>query len=591
MQILEQCSDHGPAAHRLAQIALERNQHERAVELLGHVSNLLPDDPNVLTDLARAYVGLGRAQDALTCLERASVIFPNQARTEQIFAKAYSSTGRFDRAMTHADKAVRLDPGDAKSHESQGDVMLELREMPRAIECYDRALAIAPDNWQAYANQGIALMFLGRLEDARNALTFSNALHPLQPNVMLQLSMVLIDLGEYDNAGLLLDRLSAMTPQNPNVLRLCGINALRKGEPRSAVSSLIKSLSQDENNVEIQCLLSEALHKEGKVENAITVLNQVLDKDKTHGRAYVQKAKAQFLLGRLDEGFASVEALHSHKEARLSAPVWDGDELEGKTILLYSEFGLDELNLFVRFAKYAKQKGGNVLVECTQPVFSLVEAMDGVDSCCEAGEETAPIDCHISLERLPGLLKIGKGDIDTNSYLAAPSHLVDKWRERLSAIEKPKIGLMWRKETDVLPDVYHSLPLSALAPLFEIDDIHFVSLQTSVGLGELEEFPFKDKMQSVGLENTPMDERLACLSNLDLLITADTLTAQIASAAGLPVWFILGRVPKWHFGLEGETSMWHPTARLFRQTETGKWDTAVDCVKGALVQWIAADRT
>lgn len=583
MQILEQIPDHVQARHLLAEIALERNQYERAAELLGRVSSVLMDNPAVLVDLSRAYIGTNRPQDAVTCLERAAVLSGSNGRIEQLFAKAHGSLRQFDRAMYHADNAVRIGPRDYRSHEAQADVLLELQQMPRAIECYDRSLALNPDNWQAQANRGVALMFLGRLDDAKNALTFANALCPLQPKVMLTLSMVLIDLGEHDDAGFLLDKLSALAPENPDVLRISGINSLRKGETKAAVRALINALSQDENNLEVQCLLAEALQREGKLENTITVLNQVLDKDVSYLRAYVQKAKAQFLLGRWEEGFATVEVMQYHAKKRFSEPVWDGTDLDGRTILLYAEWGLDELNLLVRLAKYAKQKGGKVLVECTSPVVELVEAMDAVDGCGLVGEKLAGFDCHAPLERLPAIVKLSAQDIGTDPYFAVPSALGDKWRERFGSIDKPKIGIMWRKETDVRPNVYRSVPLCALAPLFEIEQAHFVCLQTSAGLSELGDFPFREKMHFVALENTPMDERLACLSHLDVLITSDTLTGQIASAAGLPVWFLLGQVPDWHYGLEGEKSIWHSTARLFRQAERGGWERVVAQVKEELV--------
>jgi FkbM family methyltransferase len=88
------------------------------------------------------------------------------------------------------------------------------------------------------------------------------------------------------------------------------------------------------------------------------------------------------------------------------------------------------------------------------------------------------------------------------------------------------------------------------------------------------------------LEIVPLGEQLdetsgafmdtaAVLRNLDLLITADTATAHLAGALGVPTWLALAHVPDWRWLQDREDSVWYPTIRLFRQAASGDWASVV----------------
>jgi len=65
----------------------------------------------------------------------------------------------------------------------------------------------------------------------------------------------------------------------------------------------------------------------------------------------------------------------------------------------------------------------------------------------------------------------------------------------------------------------------------------------------------------------------AVMSNLDLIITADTSTAHLAGALGCPTWLALKYVPDWRWLLDSDDSPWYPTMRLFRQKMLYDWST------------------
>ena len=54
------------------------------------------------------------------------------------------------------------------------------------------------------------------------------------------------------------------------------------------------------------------------------------------------------------------------------APLWDGGEVKGKTILLHAEQGIGDVFQFVRYASLLSERGARVLVEVPAGIKRLV---------------------------------------------------------------------------------------------------------------------------------------------------------------------------------------------------------------------------
>ena len=143
-----------------------------------------------------------------------------------------------------------------------------------------------------------------------------------------------------------------------------------------------------------------------------------------------------------------------------------------------------------------------------------------------------------------------------------------------------RVGLCWAGSADHQHDSLRSIPLAAFSPLFNLPDVVFYSLQ--VGPGEMDligaGFPI------VNLDARPVDyfDTATILTELDLLISADTSVVHLAGAIGLPVWMLTPFAPDWRWLLEREDSPWYPSLRLFRRAADGDWGPVVDRVRERL---------
>ncbi len=147
-----------------------------------------------------------------------------------------------------------------------------------------------------------------------------------------------------------------------------------------------------------------------------------------------------------------------------------------------------------------------------------------------------------------------------------------------------KIGLVWEgkplHQNDPLRK--RSCTLAELAPLAEVANIEFFSLQIGPPNQQAKQPPAKMQLQSLETQLTDFGATAQAMAHLDLIITIDTATAHLAGALGKPVWTLLPMAPDWRWGSRGPTTPWYATMRLFRQTSPDCWREPILQMQSAL---------
>src|SRR5262249_22489602 len=130
-----------------------------------------------------------------------------------------------------------------------------------------------------------------------------------------------------------------------------------------------------------------------------------------------------------------------------------------------------------------------------------------------------------------------------------------------------------------------SLPPELLAPLATIPGVRFYGLQVP---SDPAAPPWLDDLAP---RLSDFDDTAALLAGLDLVITTCTALPHLAGALGRPVFLMLSRVADWRWGLEGATTPWYGSMRLFRQPTPGDWRAVIEQVGAALRDAVAAQAT
>jgi hypothetical protein len=174
-------------------------------------------------------------------------------------------------------------------------------------------------------------------------------------------------------------------------------------------------------------------------------------------------------------------------------------------------------------------------------------------------------------------------------YLSAPDERVHHWQAYIDGIApingRKRVGLVWAGDPNHGLDCYRSIGLDALKPALDHSRVIWFSVQKGEREREGETLAREFDFHTLGPVIANFSDTLAIMQTLDLVISVDTSVAHLAGATGRPVWVLLPTCADWRWLANRTDSPWYPSMRLFRQRELGEWNTVVEEVREALLQW------
>jgi tetratricopeptide (TPR) repeat protein len=469
------------------------------------------------------------------------------------FAEAHNNRGaalqdlkRFAEALASYDRALAIRPDYAEAHSNRGAALYELDRPEEALASYDRALAILPAHAQAHYNRGNALRGLRRAEEALAAYERALALRPDHAEAANNLGNAWQDLNKPEEALAGYDRALALRPDYAEALNNRGLVLDRLKRPTEALASFEAALALRPDYPEVR-------------------LNRGLN---------------ALRMGRFAAGWRDYESRWDVKGAakrRLLAPypLWKGQEIEGKSIIVHEEQGLGDVIQMSRYLPLMAARGADVtfLVRA-----SLRRLLGGLGPCVrliDRAPESEAFHFQCALMSLPGVLSAAHQNLPSVvPYLRAEEALVARWADRLGR-DGFKIGVCWRGNAMARTETDRFFAQRSLEPLAAIAGVRLISLQRAGGADRLDDAPPDMRIETLGaaFDAGPdaFVDTAAVMSCLDLIVSADTSIAHLAGALGRAVWVALKHAPDWRWMLDRPDTPWYPTMTLYRQEVRGDW--------------------
>ena len=396
----------------------------------------------------------------------------------------------------------------------------------------------------------------------------------------------------------LLNKARQLNPKDPDIHNNLGVALKKQGDLDAAIDSYKSALQLNPNYTDAHFNLGNALQEQGDLTAAIDSYNSALQLNPNHPEANQNLSMAELLAGDYNNGWKRYEYRFQSKKnqvilnANPSCKQWNGEKLtQGEKLLLIHEQGLGDTLQFMRYATALRNQGIPVSF-CAQPKLHALIQASGIDPSPLTPKQANQVTegKWIPLLSVPRHLEVSpQNPIITDPYIKTTEELHTKWSEILSAEQQPIIGINWQgnPKTEKTGLQGRSLALETFAPVANCSHISLLSLQKGFGSEQLETCSFKERFVSCQDQvNDTWDflETAAIIANCDLIITSDTSVAHLAGGMGKSTWLLLQKVPDWRWGLEGDTTFWYPSMRLFRQTERENWDEVMERVAEALQQ-------
>jgi tetratricopeptide (TPR) repeat protein len=479
--------------------------------------------------------------------------------------------GRLAEAEQVYRQVLAATPSHSETLHMLGVLALQSGQPSAALANIDRAIALRPATAMYHVNRANALLALGETEAAAAAChqALSHKRNCAEAGQVL--GHALADQGKTDAA---IEAYRAALHHNPNLPGLhnnLGLALRQAGRLEDAATHLRQALTQEPSDAQAQSNLAGLLKELGRLEEAETLYREALRHSPGDPGLHYNLGLVLLLAGRLDAGWPEYEWRFRAGTARIpecEQPRWQGEPLDGRTLLVRAEQGFGDTIQFCRYVPLIT--GGQVALEVQPPLRRLVAGLPGVERMVSASDPPIDFDLYVPLLSLPLLLGFPQV---ASPYLHAEPQLVAAWRDRLGP-HGFKVGIAWQGNPASQAELGRSCPLEALRPLGALPGVRLISLQKHHGLDQLSAAPARLRIETLELDARPdaFVDTAAVMTCLDLIVTSDTSIAHLAGALGRPVWVALQQIPDWRWQLGREDCPWYPSMRLFRQTRRGDWD-------------------
>jgi hypothetical protein len=316
-------------------------------------------------------------------------------------------------------------------------------------------------------------------------------------------------------------------------------------------------------------------------------------------------------MGKLDEGFRAFEErnnprFRAYVNHVIKAPLWAGEDLAGKRIMVVGEQGLGDEFMFANILPdltRAVGTGGKVQIIVDPRLVALFQrSYPKADVGSYDDRTLLNPDGNQALRFIPMIAEKGEpdfwcpmgsalqffrksiGDFPHETFLTADPARTQHFRAALKAKgDGPTVGICWRSMMLGAKRAKYYSALSMWEPILKVPGVTFVNLQYGDAAADIayakKNFGIDVHAMDVDLKSD-IDGAAALSCALDLVISAPTAAAANAGAVGTEVWFLAaGRVwPQ----LGTDEYPWYRKTQVLSPERFGDWQALMPKVAAQL---------
>jgi tetratricopeptide (TPR) repeat protein len=458
--------------------------------------------------------------------------------------------GHLAQAARLLDGALQSDPRHPMALTKQAELALCHKDHARALAYTAAALAIEPNFAPAWHERSAACWLAGRPTEAVHTARQAMDIQPPNPEFRLRFA-----------------QFAAWTGHGAEVLE--------------ALQPLLDPGQYDPtNHAQAVSMLGELAIAEGRFDAAPAHLDQALDSQPGMNRTRMLRGMNQLRRGHFRSGWVDyaaregIAALCPDTHPSLAHAAWQGQPLEGKTLLVIDDQGHGDAIQFFRYLPLLRDRGAaHVTWRTFSPLVRLLGDAAPYATVLHKLSEGVRFDFQCNSISLPRWFATELHSVPASwAYLRPPLHSHSTMQQSpgpgskvgRTKTRRLEVGLVWSGDARHTRDHLRSIPADLFLSLADLAGISFHSLQHQVRILDRPALEARKAIRREVEKAADFADTAALIARLDLVITVDTAIAHLAGALGKPVWIVLHVAPDWRWLADRSDSPWYPTARLFR---------------------------
>jgi tetratricopeptide (TPR) repeat protein len=485
----------------------------------------------------------------------------------------------------------------------------------KALVTYERAFELDPDDPELLINLGLAAWNMKLTEGAAKMFGLYIEACPESPLGYNNLGSVQSDLGKVSTA---IETLRAALYRMPSEAVLWNSLATVLAENGRVEESIVfyeEAIRLDPNFARLYHNIGYALSHLGHLDKALDAYNEALARAAEFTEQMEGKHSRSICLigmGLIAEGFAEYEIRNDQRfrayvHHMIKAPLWNGEPLDGKRILIVGEQGLGDEFMFANILpdiQEAVGETGKLDIAVDPRLIPLFQRSFPKADVGRYDDRTLiDKDGNKNLRFVP--FSVDKGEPDYWAPMGTPLHIFRKqlsdfphkpflvpdpervadYAAQLAMLgDGPKIGICWRSMMLGAKRAKYYSVLDAWGPILKTPGVTFVNLQYGDCADELARVAEQlgvtiHAIEGLDLKND-IDGAAALSAALDLVVSAPTAAAATAASVGTEVWYLTaGRTwPQ----LGTDEYPWFRKSTVFSPGKFGDWSELIPRVGEAL---------
>ena len=581
-----------PAVAKLLQakaaLHMQQDGYAQAEHWLSRALAITNNDFEIWGQLATVLDAAERYDDAEQACRHALGLSPDNAKINLNLGALLHKQENINAALSYYRRALALKPDYAEALNTLGCGLRELHDAPASIIVHARALVLKPDYAEGYNNLAASLKEAKRESEALENYEKAAIFKPAYAEAYNNLGALLESTKGLDAASSAYSKALALKPDYDIAYSNLGNAYMNAGFLAKALGSYKKSLALKPDLADAHNNQGNALKLTGGYQAAILAYHRALWCKPDFDDVRFNLAMALLASGNLSEGWAGYEHRYGIVVKRgFHYPVWKGESLAGKAILVWGEQGVGDELLFANIYADVIAQSRRCVIECAPKLATFLARNFPEAEVVATSDPPHPatlgaFDYQSACGSLPRYLRPTLESFpERRGYLSAIPERVSIWRERLARLGQGlKIGISWRSSNMTGQRALSHTRLIDWDSIFAARGVHFVKLQYDDCATELAEVKERHgisihEFPEVNLRDD-IDEAAALISGLDLVICTSSFTGVLAPALGTPTWLLIyGPVLE---SLGTEYAPWFPGLRPFFKTWEHAWDGMLDLV-------------